>query len=126
MQSKSCCLLLSVDAVATSLISEVKIPPYVILGSTVHLYCSYDLPNGTDLYMLKWLKEEKEFYRSVPKDPHRQNRRRTFQVPGVKVDIENSKVTCGCQKTIVFTPLFSSPLPASKTWHLKSTKNSQG
>ena len=92
MQSNSRCLL-SVDAVATSLISEVKIPPYVILGSTVHLYCSYDLPNGTDLYMLKWLKEEKEFYRSVPKDPHRQNRRRTFQVPGVKVDIENSKVT---------------------------------
>ena len=105
MQSNSRCLL-SVDAVATSLISEVKIPPYVILGSTVHLYCSYDLPNGTDLYMLKWLKEEKEFYRSVPKDPHRQNRRRTFQVPGVKVDIENSKVTwcetliCCCQKTI--------------------------
>ena len=102
MQSKSCCLLLSVDAVSTSLISEVKIPPYVILGSTVHLYCSYDLPNGTDLYMLKWLKEEKEFYRSVPKDPHRQNRRRTFQVPGVKVDIENSKVTCGCQKNHCF------------------------
>ena len=74
------------------MITQVKIPSYVILGSTVHLYCIFDLPNGTDLYMLKWLKEDKEFYRSVPKDPVRQNRRRTFDVDGVKVDIEHSKV----------------------------------
>ena len=42
--------------------------------------------------MLKWLKNGKEFYRSVPKALLRPNRRRMFHVEGVKVDIENSKV----------------------------------
>ena len=83
-------LLFSVD---TSIITKVKIPQYVILGSTVHLYCVFDLQNGTDLYMLKWLKNDKEFYRSVPKAILRSNRRRMFDVEGVKVDIENSKVS---------------------------------
>ena len=79
-------------SVDTSIITKVKIPQYVILGSTVHLYCVFDLQNGTDLYMLKWLKNGKEFYRSVPKALLRPNRRRMFHVEGVKVDIENSKV----------------------------------
>ena len=78
--------------VDTSIITKVKIPPYVILGSTVHLYCVFELKNGTDVYMLKWLKNDEEFYRSVPKALLRPNRRRTFHVEGVKVDIENSKV----------------------------------
>lgn len=81
-------------SVDTSIITKVKIPQYVILGSTVHLYCVFDLQNGTDLYMLKWLKNDKEFYRSVPKALLRPNRRRMFHVEGVKVDIENSKVRC--------------------------------
>ena len=42
--------------------------------------------------MLKWLKNDEEFYRSVPKAILRPNRRRTFPLEGVKVDIENSKV----------------------------------
>ena len=78
--------------VDTSIITKVKIPPYAILGSTVHLYCVFDLENGTDIYMLKWLKNDKEFYRSVPKAVQRPNRRRMFPIEGVKVDIENSKV----------------------------------
>ena len=79
-------------AVDTSIITKVKIPPYVILGSTVHLYCVFDLQNGTDIYMLKWLKNDEEFYRTVPKAVLRPNQRRTFHIDGVKVDIENSKV----------------------------------
>ena len=79
-------------SVDTTIITKVKIPPYVILGSTVHLYCVFDLQNGTDVYMLKWLKNDEEFYRSVPKAILRPNRRRTFPLEGVKVDIENSKV----------------------------------
>ena len=42
--------------------------------------------------MLKWLKNDEEFYRTVPKAVLRPNQRRTFHIDGVKVDIENSKV----------------------------------
>lgn len=73
-------------------ISKVKIPPYVIRGQTVHLYCLFDLKNGTDLYTLKWFKDGAEFYRSVPRAPVRQNRRLVFPRPGLRVDFENSKI----------------------------------
>ena len=73
-------------------ISQIKIPPYVIVGQTVHLYCLFELRNGTDLYTLKWFKDGAEFYRSVPRASVRRNRRLIFPMPGVKVDFENSKV----------------------------------
>lgn len=74
------------------LITQIKIPPYVILGQTVHLYCLFELKNGTDLYTLKWFKDGAEFYRSVPRASVRKNRRLIFPRPGVKVDFENSKI----------------------------------
>ena len=74
-------------------ITQIKIPPYVILGQTVHLYCLFELRNGTDLYTLKWFKDGAEFYRSVPRASVRKNRRLIFPRPGVKVDFENSKVS---------------------------------
>jgi hypothetical protein len=73
-------------------ITKIKIPPYVILGQTVHLYCLFEMKNGTDLYTLKWFKEGAEFYRSVPRALVRRNRRLIFPMPGLKVDFENSKV----------------------------------
>ncbi len=48
--------------------------------------------NGTDLYTLKWSKDGREFYRSVPRASVRKNRRLVFPLPGVNVDFENSKV----------------------------------
>ena len=75
------------------MIDRVKIPPYVILGQTVHLFCLFTMKNGTDIYTLKWFKDGKEFYRSVPRAQVRLNRRLVFPMPGVKVDFENSKVT---------------------------------
>ena len=77
---------------ATIVISKIKIPPYVIVGQTVHLYCLFELRNGTDLYTLKWFKDGAEFYRSVPRASVRKNRRLIFPMPGVRVDFENSKV----------------------------------
>ena len=77
---------------ATIVISKIKIPPYVIVGQTVHLYCLFELKNGTDLYTLKWFKDGAEFYRSVPRASVRKNRRLIFPMPGVRVDFENSKV----------------------------------
>ena len=79
-------------SVATIIISKIKIPPYVIVGQTVHLYCLFELKNGTDLYTLKWFKDGAEFYRSVPRASVRKNRRLIFPMPGVRVDFENSKV----------------------------------
>ena len=79
-------------SVATIVISKIKIPPYVIVGQTVHLYCLFELKNGTDLYTLKWFKDGAEFYRSVPRASVRKNRRLIFPMPGVRVDFENSKV----------------------------------
>eukprot|EP00093_Oithona_nana_P014108 14108.XXX_159006_152440_1 [CDS] Oithona nana genome sequencing. len=76
-------------------ISQIKIPPYVIVGQTVHLYCLFELRNGTDLYTLKWFKDGAEFYRSVPRASVRRNRRLIFPMPGVKVDFENSKIISG-------------------------------
>ena len=73
-------------------ISQIKIPPYVIVGQTVHLYCLFELRNGTDLYTLKWFKDGAEFYRSVPRASVRRNRRLIFPMPGVRVNFENSKV----------------------------------
>ena len=77
---------------STIVISKIKIPPYVIVGQTVHLYCLFELRNGTDLYTLKWFKDGAEFYRSVPRASVRKNRRLIFPMPGVRVDFENSKV----------------------------------
>jgi hypothetical protein len=35
-------------------IDKVKIPPHVILGQTVNLFCLFTMKNGTDIYTLKW------------------------------------------------------------------------
>ena len=85
-------LFQSVKENSSIVISKIKIPPYVIVGQTVHLYCLFELRNGTDLYTLKWFKDGAEFYRSVPRASVRKNRRLIFPMPGVRVDFENSKV----------------------------------
>ncbi|KAI8125990.1 hypothetical protein CVS40_4074 [Lucilia cuprina] len=65
---------------------EVRIPNYVIKGSTAQLECLYDL-DGEALYSVKWYKDGNEFYRYVPRDmPPAQ----TFLLPGVSVDVHNS------------------------------------
>lgn len=62
---------------------EVRIPNYVIKGSTAQLECLYDL-DGEALYSVKWYKDGNEFYRYVPRDmPPAQ----TFILPGVSVDV---------------------------------------
>ncbi|KAL9923546.1 uncharacterized protein ACN2A1_002127 isoform 1-T1 [Glossina fuscipes fuscipes] len=65
---------------------EVRIPNYVIKGSTAQLECLYDL-DGEALYSVKWYKDGNEFYRYVPRDmPPAQ----TFLLPGVSVNVHNS------------------------------------
>ncbi|XP_050320469.1 uncharacterized protein LOC126753249 isoform X1 [Bactrocera neohumeralis] len=65
---------------------EVRIPNYVVKGSSAQLECLYDL-DGESLYSVKWYKDGNEFYRYVPRDmPPAQ----TFLLPGVAVEIHNS------------------------------------
>lgn len=65
---------------------EVRIPNYVVKGSSAQLECLYDL-DGESLYSVKWYKDGNEFYRYVPRDmPPAQ----TFLLPGVSVELHNS------------------------------------
>ncbi|XP_053960497.1 adenylate cyclase, terminal-differentiation specific [Anastrepha ludens] len=65
---------------------EVRIPNYVVKGSSAQLECLYDL-DGEALYSVKWYKDGNEFYRYVPRDmPPAQ----TFLLPGVSVELQNS------------------------------------
>ncbi|KAH8269734.1 hypothetical protein KR018_008258, partial [Drosophila ironensis] len=73
-------------SVAGLKLTEVRIPNYVIKGSTAQLECLYDL-DGEALYSVKWYKDGNEFYRYVPRDmPPAQ----TFLLSGVSVDLHNS------------------------------------
>lgn len=65
----------------------------VRVGDSVALKCRYDL-EGESLYMVKWYKGRREFYRYVPKElPNI----RVFPVPAVNVDVSNKyKITNTC------------------------------
>lgn len=45
---------------------SIEIPMAVAAGTTVNMYCRYDLEND-DLYTVKWYKGQ-EFYRYIPKE----------------------------------------------------------
>ncbi|XP_075153240.1 beaten path IIIc isoform X2 [Haematobia irritans] len=81
-----CSILLLQDCTYSLRLMEVRIPEYVVKGSTAQLECLYDL-DGESLYSVKWYKDGNEFYRYVPRDmPPAQ----TFLLPGVSVDVHNS------------------------------------
>lgn len=59
------------------------VPQAVSVGDTVTLQCGYDLENEA-LYMVKWYKGPREFYRYIPKEmPSTQ----VFPYPGINVDV---------------------------------------
>lgn len=75
--------LFAVDGSFALRLVEVRIPNYVVKGSTAQLECLYDL-DGETLYSVKWYKDGNEFYRYVPRDlPPAQ----TFVLPGVSVNV---------------------------------------
>ncbi|XP_013101605.2 uncharacterized protein LOC106083240 isoform X1 [Stomoxys calcitrans] len=81
-----CAILLLQDFSHSLRLVEVRIPNYVVKGSTAQLECEYAL-DGESLYSVKWYKDGNEFYRYVPRDmPPAQ----TFLLPGVSVDVHNS------------------------------------
>lgn len=61
----------------------VTVPQAVNVGDTVTLQCRYDL-EGEALYMVKWYRHGREFFRYIPKEmPSTQ----VFPYPGIDVDV---------------------------------------
>jgi len=82
-------LLLFCAALATARalkITRVAVPSTRRVGEPVALECDYDL-EGDRLYSVKWYKGMLEFFRFTPGD---QFPSKTFSLPGVLVDGENS------------------------------------
>ncbi|KAG8193483.1 hypothetical protein JTE90_023734 [Oedothorax gibbosus] len=67
-------------------VTELRVPPQAVFGQSVTLVCSYDL--GTEeLYVVKWYKDDLEFYRYEPKDD---NQSVYFPQPGIDIDLSKS------------------------------------
>lgn len=65
----------------------VTVPQAVNVGDTVTLQCRYDL-EGEDLYMVKWYRGAREFFRFIPKElPSTQ----VFALQGIDVDVSKGK-----------------------------------
>ncbi|KAG8194095.1 hypothetical protein JTE90_003038 [Oedothorax gibbosus] len=67
-------------------VTELVVPPSVVLGDSVRLACSYEL-GSEELYVVKWYKDDLEFYRYEPKDS---NQAVYFPQPGIDMDLSRS------------------------------------
>lgn len=67
-------------------VTELRVPSMAVLGESVTLVCNYDLDNE-ELYVVKWYKDELEFYRFEPKD---HNQSVYFPQPGIDIDLAKS------------------------------------
>ena len=64
-------------------IERLDVPGVVAIGDDHVLTCDYDL-NGTSLYVLRWYKDDREFFRYMPKETPA---KRDYGVPGVRVNV---------------------------------------
>ena len=48
----------------------IDVPPVVLYGTSVHLYCNYQLGPNESLYSVKWYKNFTEFFSFVETDPN--------------------------------------------------------
>ncbi|GFV11955.1 uncharacterized protein TNCV_3181861 [Trichonephila clavipes] len=81
---KSVAILESVSWSTSVSVTELRVPSMAVLGESVTLVCSYDLGNE-ELYVVKWYKDELEFYRFEPKD---HNQSVYFPQPGINIDCD--------------------------------------
>ncbi|KAL0831223.1 hypothetical protein ABMA28_002077 [Loxostege sticticalis] len=78
-------------------IVELRVSAHMAEGGDALLGCYYDMGHDS-LYSLKWYKDDREFYRYVPKAHPTM---RTFFVPGVKVDLNLSSANVVALKHLV-------------------------
>ncbi|XP_035213867.1 endothelial cell-selective adhesion molecule-like [Stegodyphus dumicola] len=67
-------------------VTELRVPSAAVLGESVTLVCSYEL-GSEELYVVKWYKDDLEFYRYEPKDD---NQSIYFPQPGIDIDLSKS------------------------------------
>ncbi|XP_054716665.1 endothelial cell-selective adhesion molecule-like isoform X2 [Uloborus diversus] len=67
-------------------VTELRVPSTAIFGESVTLMCSYEL-GSEELYVVKWYKDDLEFYRFEPKDD---NQSIYFPQPGIDIDLSKS------------------------------------
>ncbi|GIY42582.1 uncharacterized protein CEXT_557591 [Caerostris extrusa] len=67
-------------------VTELVVPSAAVVGESVTLTCSYDLGNE-ELYVVKWYKDDIEFYRYEPKD---NNQFVYFPQPGIDIDLSRT------------------------------------
>ncbi len=68
-------------------LTGVKVPPVVLYGTSVHLYCNYQLGPNESLYSVKWYKNFTEFFSFVETDP---NPIHSYAMPGIYVNVSNA------------------------------------
>ncbi|KYM82054.1 hypothetical protein ALC53_07461 [Atta colombica] len=73
-----------IDGLASSDIKvEFKMPKEAEVGSSIELRCEWRIMSGSNLYSVKWYKDDHEFFRYVPDSSQRTQ---TFPRPGVTVE----------------------------------------
>lgn len=83
-------LLLKISVVCRTIrITEVFLPKHIVRGGGVTLSCCYD-PEDDDVYVIKWYKDNQEFYHFQPSSKPQQI---TYQVPGLRVNLDRSTLT---------------------------------
>ncbi|XP_071643310.1 uncharacterized protein [Temnothorax longispinosus] len=62
---------------------EFKMPKEAVVGSSIEVRCEWRLLGGSNLYSVKWYKDDHEFFRYLPDSSQRTQ---IFPRPGVKVE----------------------------------------
>ncbi|CAM1295112.1 Uncharacterised protein g1195 [Pycnogonum litorale] len=70
-------------------LSELIVPSPVVKGDEARLFCLYDL-EGSQLYSMKWYKDDDEFFRYVPGEPQQI---KTFPTKGIDLNLAKSNGT---------------------------------
>ncbi|GIX74105.1 hypothetical protein CDAR_174551 [Caerostris darwini] len=94
-------------------VTELKVPSTAIFGESVTLICSYDL-GSEELYVVKWYKDDLEFYRYEPKDD---NQSVYFPQPGIDIDWQLGTLTSRLIERATWALLL--PFPEISTSYVK-------
>lgn len=65
---------------------EFKMPKEAEVGDSIDLKCDWRILGGSNLYSVKWYKDDHEFFRYLP-DINQRIRTQIFPRPGVKVEV---------------------------------------
>lgn len=72
-----------IAAIGALHIERLVVPGAAKQGDDLQLSCYYHLEDGENLYALRWYKDEKEFFRYMPKETPAQ---RVFNASGVRIN----------------------------------------